>query len=500
MVFKMPHDYYIKDEKSGSPILRRLLVLLLVLVLVGGTIVGLYIFQSDRQSERVLQDFQTALKEERYDEAIGLYRQTQEKALASGLMERNQKKYQAALTSMEELTALRLQSIETQLLAQKQLSLDDLTFAEKMAEVSSVRLISFLRQLCQDYMVGKIELDVMASSFNQMVSLKNLSDAVRGLPAEFDKMTAAKPQMIAAVGYLQNKDYWLAYEGFMQIMNNADLTGFVHDQTRLQIEACKTAMYQPLLEESRSLILGGRYLSAQTALQKLEVVFPKDQAIANELAICKKQVPEQLVAYNGTIEIISIKPLIVNTARAFDGDAYAAAAADSMLTVDEFNAMLEQLYANQFILIDSSRIYTSSRQLNQLMLPPGKKPLVIVLEGLNYYASRRETGNSWDLVLDETGEVSAEYPDESGKMILDRKGEAIGILDEFAKAHRTFLLTEPKGQFHSPVMSASLDRLPTPINWMTETKRCKTMACRQSTFQIRRLPIIIPLSSRSWIV
>jgi len=152
-----------------------------------------------------------------------------------------------------------------------------------------------------------------------------------------------------------------------------------------------------------------------------------------------------LAAYSGAIEFLTIKPLIVNPAEAFDGDSYSAAAADSMLTAGEFQAMLEQLYANQYILIDSSRIYNDQRQLQTLSLPPDKKPLVLVIEGLNYYATRRKTGNAWNLALDEGGEVCAEYPGADGQMILDRRGEAIGILDEFVAAHPDFSLDGAKG-------------------------------------------------------
>jgi hypothetical protein len=83
--------------------------------------------------------------------------------------------------------------------------------------------------------------------------------------------------------------------------------------------------------------------------------------------------------------------------------------------------------------------------LADLQLPPGKKPLVLVLEGMNYYATRRETGNAWNLVLDETGNVCATYPDQSGQMIIDRRGEAIGILDEFVASHPDFSLDGAKG-------------------------------------------------------
>jgi hypothetical protein len=204
-------------------------------------------------------------------------------------------------------------------------------------------------------------------------------------------------------------------------------------------------MYEPLLEQALQLIDGGRCLSAKADLDRLAAVFPNDTAIGNALDVCRSRVPAELAEYAGPIEIISIKPLIVDPAEAFDGDAYAATAADSMLTTGEFAAMLEQLYANGYILVDSSRLYTSGRKLAAIQLPPGKKPLVLVIEGLNYYASRRETGNCWNLVLDEGGEVSAEYRDRNGRMVLSRQGESIGILDEFVQRHPDFSLDGAKG-------------------------------------------------------
>ncbi|MDW7657333.1 MAG: hypothetical protein SCM11_09185, partial [Bacillota bacterium] len=83
--------------------------------------------------------------------------------------------------------------------------------------------------------------------------------------------------------------------------------------------------------------------------------------------------------------------------------------------------------------------------LQTLFLPPGKKPLVLVIEGLNYYATRRETGNAWNLIIDEGGEVAAEILDEKGNLVIDRRGEAIGILDLFVLVHPDFSLDGAKG-------------------------------------------------------
>jgi hypothetical protein len=392
----MPRTIYIRDEKSGSPLLRRLLIILLVLALAGGAAVGLYIIQGNSAAATVLDDFQKALSESRYDDAIILYRITQEKSLTAGWLDQHQKTYQDALSAMEKLTGEALQAIENQLRQNGQLTATELAFAEKMAEVSAVRLTAFLRKLCIDYLAGQIDRPIMENAFSQLAALSNLHDAVGALPAEFDQMTTAQPLMMAALSDLAAQKYWPSWQGFAAILADDKLKGYVQEQARLYQVACQQVMYGPLLQAARQMMDGGRYLSAQTALKKMSAVFTDDPAILADLAVCAGQVPEVLIDYGGAVEVISIKPLIVNTKKAFDGDSYAAAANDSMLTVKEFKSMLAQLYSNNFILIDSSRLYTSDRKLAKIQLPAGKKPLILVLEGLNYYATRRQTGNSWD--------------------------------------------------------------------------------------------------------
>lgn len=436
---------FIREDSANSQLPRKLLAGLLILALIAGIVVGIYIMTGNIQADDVQADFELALAEDRYDEAITLYRLTQEKSLTSGVLDQQQKTFQSVLAAMEKVTGERLQLMENQLLASGQLAAKDIVFAEKMAEVSAVRLISFMRRLCIDHMDGKIDRSVLVNAFGQLASLKNLNDAIGQLPAEFDQMTQVQPQMIKALADLKALDYWQSWQGFADILTDDSLKGFVQDQARLRQLECEQAMYQPLLADAELLMAGGRYLSAQSALNRMAAVFIDDTVIQADLAECAAHVPVKLENYSSTIEVISIKPLIISPARAFDGDAYSAAANDAMLTTGEFSKMLAELYANNFILIDSSRIYTADRKRAVIQIPPGKKPLIIVIEGLNYYATRRQTGNSWDLLLDENGEVSAEFMNDSGVMTVDRQGEAIGILDQFVLDHPDFSLDGAKG-------------------------------------------------------
>ena len=437
--------YIQKEEQSENPLARRILIAVLLTVLAAALIIGVMLYLNGQKADQVLADFEAAMAGGRFADAVDLYRQAQEKALATGPLDRNQAQYQQALSAMEEQTAARLRQIQDKLLKQENLTTQDVSLAGDLAELSASRLITWLRGLCHDYLFGIIGRPVLEHAFSQLAGLRNISQAVQALPGEFDQLAAAQPILIEAGRHLADGEYWAAYDLYKALADDDSTVGYVLDQTLLLLEQCKSEMYQPLLAAAKSLMDGGRYLSAQAGLQTLAGVFPDDPAVRLALEQCAAQAPAQLSAYHGAIEFLTVKPLIVNPSQAFDGDAYAAAAADSMLTVGEFQAMLDQLYARQYILVDATSLYDADRRQRVLQLPPDKKPLVLVIEGLNYYATRRETGNAWDLVLDESGNVCATYPDDSGHMVVDRRGEAVGILDEFVGLHPDFALDGAKG-------------------------------------------------------
>ena len=441
----MAREWNINNSEPQGPFARKLLITLLVVVLMGSIAVGVFLLTGEQRSATILADFERALQEERYTEAIELYRIAQEKSLSDSWLDQHQDKFRQALAEMEKITGERLDAIESRLLQGQALSVPELSFSAQMAEVSAVRLVPFLRKLCADYLQGSMRLNVLEKAFAQLGSLDNLIHVVGKLPDEFDQMSLAQPYVMSGLAKLADQDYWLAWNLFDDLLNDQALSGFVHEQVRLLKNECESEMYDPLLNDARALMAGGRYLSARDALRELEVVFPDDQAILADLAECDRQVPAVMVQYSGPVEVISILPLIVNTERAFAGGNQTSAVRDSMLTVGEFRSLLSELHANNYILIDYDRLYDEQRKRTSLILPEGKKPLILVLEGLNYYAARRQTGNSWDLILDENGEVCAVYPDVSGKMIVDREGEAIGILDLFVKEFPDFSHDGAKG-------------------------------------------------------
>ena len=432
------------DERP-KPVMSRILVVLLLLALIGFLLVGGFLVSGQRQVDTILASFEEALAKADYSQAMNLYRLAQDKALADGWLDRHQEKYRQALTAMEKLSNERLDQIEYRLGQGRRLTKAELEFASNMAEISAVRLISFLRNLCVDYLRGTQSYVVVKSAFDQLAGFDNLKHAIGHLPAEFDQMTAARPMIKSALSSLADEDYWDAWHQFNDLTQDPAQTGFVYEQLLLLRSDCESAMYEPLLAAARNLMAGGRYMSARTALKALQAVFVDDSAIAADLAVCEGNVPKVLVEYFGPIEIISILPLIADAEKAFSGGPNLAAVRDVMLTTGEFRRLLEQLYANHFILIDHDRIYDENGDRKTLWLPENKKPLVLVIEGLNYYASRRALGTNWDLVLDGNGNVCAARPQAGQQMVISREDEAIGILDLFVEAHRDFSYDGAKG-------------------------------------------------------
>ena len=128
---------------------------------------------------------------------------------------------------------------------------------------------------------------------------------------------------------------------------------------------------------------------------------------------------------------------------------------DWMVTVDEYNRILDELYARGYILVAMEDVWsevtdeTGTHMVrNTLMLPEGKKPLVISFDDVNYYPYMLEEGFTSKLVLGDDGEIWAEcwnpYTNETS---LTKEYDATTILDTFVYEHPDFSLNGAKAIF-----------------------------------------------------
>ena len=120
----------------------------------------------------------------------------------------------------------------------------------------------------------------------------------------------------------------------------------------------------------------------------------------------------------------------------------------AMATADEFDHMIEDMYNAGYVLFSLDDLCVKTKQADgstavskntNLLLPQGKKALVMSEDDLSYYHSYGEgtQGYATKMVLDENGEVKCEYTDENGETHVGDY-DMVPRLDTFVKKHPDF--------------------------------------------------------------
>ncbi|ATW26222.1 tetratricopeptide repeat protein [Candidatus Formimonas warabiya] len=193
------------------------------------------------------------------------------------------------------------------------------------------------------------------------------------------------------------------------------------------------------------------YDEAEQVLDEALQTYPGDPLLTSRLTQCWKEAG-QLVPYDGPIPHLFFHPLIVYPELAFDEDNLAQGYEDYFITVHEFNRILDALYKNNYLLIGLDTVFAKSEEKGKpvlvkkkLYLPPGKKPLIISIDDLNYYEYMLKNGNAHKLILDGKGNIAVLSFTPQGEKVISRDLEIIPILDQFVEKHPDFSWQGEKG-------------------------------------------------------
>ena len=157
--------------------------------------------------------------------------------------------------------------------------------------------------------------------------------------------------------------------------------------------------------------------------------------------------------YNGVVEHLFFHPVIAYPEQAFDGDHMSDGYDDWMVTVGEYNKILDSLYEKGYILVDIMDCWSEgtnengeSRMVkNTLYLPEGKKPLIISYDDVNYNLYTLGDGFTYKLIFGEDGKLWSWGLDPAGNEVVSRDLDAITILDKFVEEHPDFSPFGAKG-------------------------------------------------------
>ncbi len=161
---------------------------------------------------------------------------------------------------------------------------------------------------------------------------------------------------------------------------------------------------------------------------------------------------EGYVLWRGRVEHLFFHPVIAYPELAFDGDSQANGLDDFMVTVDEYNKILQSVYDRGYVLVDINSVWSEYNdngvqrmKANDLYLPEGKKPLVLSYDDTNYYPYMLENGLTYKLIIGEDLKIASWGLDPEGNEVVSRDLDAIPILDKFVEEHPDFSPFGAKG-------------------------------------------------------
>lgn len=157
-----------------------------------------------------------------------------------------------------------------------------------------------------------------------------------------------------------------------------------------------------------------------------------------------------------TIINLSFQTLVADPVQAFAREDYGQTIQKNFITVSEFQKILERLYANNYILVSFkdfidqgvSETGLPTFQYKELLLPEGKKPIVLTQTNVNYnlylvdsdedmVADKNAPGFANKMVLQSDGSVACEMIDASGNTVTGAY-DLVPILDAFVAQHPDF--------------------------------------------------------------
>ena len=208
------------------------------------------------------------------------------------------------------------------------------------------------------------------------------------------------------------------------------------------------------------------------------------------------------VAWNDVVEHLFFHPVVAYPELAFDGDSQANGIDDWMVTVEEYNRILQSVYDNDYILVDINDVWSETTGedgqpkmvRNTLYLPEGKKPLIISYDDVNYYDYMLKDGFTYKLILGEDGLLWSWGKDPQGNEVVSQDLDALTILDKFVREHPDFSPFGAKG-------SLSLTGYQGILGYRTNTDTKDWDEAKEAVRQQEReavKPIIAELKRTGW--
>lgn len=209
-----------------------------------------------------------------------------------------------------------------------------------------------------------------------------------------------------------------------------------------------------LLEQAAAAAENYDYEDAVTILSSFEgnmADFPALQSAYEEYVT----IVNEMVVWNdpGKIPTLSMHMLIADAQLAYNDKQYGSSYQKNFITTDQCRDILDQLYANDCVLVDLMDVYDEMYDEGtgkivyvprELLLPAGKQPILLVQTQVNYYEymlsgakDNLPDGFASKLCVDENGVFYNEMPLSDGNIVTGAY-DMVPILEQFIEDNPMF--------------------------------------------------------------
>ncbi|MBE7024658.1 MAG: polysaccharide deacetylase [Ruminococcaceae bacterium] len=199
-----------------------------------------------------------------------------------------------------------------------------------------------------------------------------------------------------------------------------------------------------ILEEATRLAAGYDYDKAIELIQSFPG-FENYEKLSEAIGQFEEAKTQLLPANLNEVTHVFFHTLIADNAKAFDGEYTEDGYNQYMTTISEFNAMLRIMHERGYVLVnldDMAKVVTAEDGTTkmeplEILLPPGKKPMVMSQDDVSYYRYMLGDGFATRLVIGDDGYPTNEYTNEDGTVVRGDY-DLVPILEKFIKEHPDF--------------------------------------------------------------
>ena len=247
------------------------------------------------------------------------------------------------------------------------------------------------------------------------------------------------------------------------IKHNQDSVAQQQAQQQASAADAAEADFKKLMAQAEALVVGYDYDGAIELLNNYSSTNDKfaQQVTARRGELVNEQSQLTEIKDISTIPNLSFHVLMADATRACNKDVSGADLAGAynknFVSVEEFSRILNQLYANNYVLVDFDSFVYTAKGLDgnanfgakSIYLPQGKKPVMLTETMVNYFEymvdpdkdgtlDGKGHGFANKLVVDDNGDIKAAYVDANGQSLVGDY-DFVPVLESFIQEHPDFV-------------------------------------------------------------